>query len=414
MDPENSIHKIPTSCIIDYPSHAAVKRHPLSTRIRLLVVARHAPLTAITEATLENDPMIDVTLCETVPDDISPYQAAIIAFDEDSEEHKTALVTLTQAISHIVLVPKLLTAEIARLAVQFKVSDLIIKDELQEGLYPALANIADSLKQHAKMAELITVVNGKAGSGATFISCSLAELFSRHAVADLALIDADFNFSSLGYGLGLTNKYSINQAVKDLDKLDEAAIRTMMGGKDRVHLIGNTPFSRLHADSVSPKQLENLSWKIRESYDQALVDMSKGLERQTLPLLLQSSCILIVMQMNVACLRETKAMLKEMRQQIDFTQCKLAIVVNRYHKDKEDIRLDDIKSVLEVDTLFTISNNYELASQRTELGKPLMSIANHKVMSKELETILRFASPLIDTPAAQSKKGFFKSLLRRK
>ncbi len=414
MEQDTSIQKLPTSCIIDYPNQAAVKRLPLSTRIRLLVVARHAPLTAIAESTLDNDTMLDLTLTDTIPDDVSAFQAAIIAFDEDSQEHKEALAHLSKTISHIILVAKQLTSEIARLAVQFKVSDLIVKDELQEGLYPALVTIADSLKQHAKMAELITVVNGKAGSGATFISCSLAELFTKHAVADLALIDADFNFSSLGYGLGLTNKYSINQAVKDLDKLDEAAIRTMMSGKDRIHLIGNTPFSRLHDNTVAPKQLDNLSWKIRESFDQALVDMSKGLERQTLPLLLQSSCILIVMQTSVACLRETKAMLKELRQQIDFNQCKLAIVVNRYHKDKEDIQLNDIKSVLEVDTVFTISNNYALASQRTELGKPLMSIANHKTMSKELEVILRFATPLIDTPAASGKTGFFKNLLRRK
>ncbi|MCW8109355.1 AAA family ATPase [Alteromonas ponticola] len=403
------------SCVIDYPGHvpAAVKKQPLSTRVRLLVIAHEAPLTTIAETTLASDKMLEVTVKQTLPDDLTPFQAAIIGINDEPERHAATLAKIAKALAHIILVPDILTADIARLAVQFKVSDLILSSDIHNGLYPALAIIADNLKQHAKMAESITVVNGKAGSGATFITCGLAELFTQQVDADIALIDADFNFSSLAYGLGLNNRYSINQAVKELDKLDEAAVRTMMSGKNKLHLIGNSPFARLHEDSVTPTQLNSLSWKIRQTYDQVLVDMSKGLESQTLPLLLQSSCILIVMQMSVACLRETKAMLKEMRTLIDFHQCKVAIVVNRYHKDKEEIKLSDIKTVLEVDTLFTISNNFALANQRTELGKPLASVANHKVMASELAHILRFASSLAKPPASSAKAGFLHRLLRR-
>lgn len=403
------------SCIIDYPGTPPreLTRATLSTRLRMLAIDPQNKMTNLVENGMRSDPMLDVTHAKFAQGDLSRYHMALLYLQSLDNEKHALLQSISGKVTHIVIVCDELTAEVAKLAVQFKVDDLLTLTDIQDTLYPALATIAEAVSKSVSIAPLTTIINGKAGSGASFITCCMSEVFASLSPDELALLDADFNYASLAHGLRLESRYSIDEAISELDKLDEAAIRSMMTDKENVHLLGSKPFSRLQQNRHSPQQLDNLCWKIRQTFDEVFIDMSKGLEFQTLPLLAQSSTILIVMQLSVACLRETKAMLNEMKQHVDLSTKQVAIVVNRYVAGKGEIQPEDVKSVLGIKDIFTISNNFELARLRTDLGKPLESLANHKVISKELHSIISFATELENTTAA-SKAGFFSRLLGSK
>lgn len=414
MEEDNNMTHVANSCVIDYPGTPPkeLTRTPLSTRLRVLVVDPANQLLKLVEAGMRRDAMLDVTHSDQIHGDASRFHLALIYFKGTDDANRALLKKAVAQLSHIVVVCDELTADIAKLAVQFKVDDLLTLGDIHDTLYPALASIADAVSTKVSIAPLTTIINGKAGAGATFLTCCLSEVFASVCEEELALLDADFNYASLAHGLHLENRYSIDEAISELEKLDEAAIRSMMTNKASIHLIGSKPFSRLQQHHHTPQQLDKLCWKIRQTFDEVFIDMSKGLEYQTLPLLSQSSTILIVMQLSVAGLRETKAMLNEMKQHIDLSAKQVAVVVNRYVAGQGEIQLEDVKSVLGISNIFTISNNFELARLRTDLGKPLESLANHKVISKELHSILRYATEIIDTASAKSKGGFFSRLLR--
>lgn len=410
MDTKNS------SCVIDYPGHGnrRLAHSPLSTRLRLLIVDPDRDLTSDIINELKHDPMLDVQYESTIPTDTDRVNAAIVCLSNTAPASTQAIKTLTAAASHIIIVCNNLSADIAKLAVQYKVDALMTIPELADSLYSSLAAIADSVSTSVSIAPLTTVLNGKAGSGATFITCCMSEVFASCVSKELAVIDADFNYASVAHGLHMENRYSITSAIKELDKLDEAAIRSMMTQKEQLFLIGNESFSRLNQEKQTPQQLDSLCWKIRQTFPEVFVDMSKGLELQTLPLLAQSTNILIVMQLSVASLRETKALIRELSQHIDLTTRQVAIVVNRYVEGQGEIKLEDVKSVLDVSDVFTISNNFELARLRTDLGRPLESINNHKNIARELRQIVGFITQDGDINESGHKPGFLRRLLRSK
>ncbi len=416
MEEDNNNTMNSRSCIIDYPGNPPrnLARLSLSTRLRLLVVDANNQLNALVESGMRPDSMLDIQHAATLPEDVSRFQLALVYLDNDDSDHQSVLETLAAGVGHLIIVCPTLTTAIAKLAVKFKVDELLTLTDLQENLYPALMRVADAVSQSVSQAPLTTIINGKAGSGATFITCCLSEAFTRLSDKELALIDADFNYASLAHGLHIDSEFSIDEAIGELDKLDEAAIRSMMADRKTIHLIGNAPFSRLKSSAHTPQQLDNLCWKIRQTFDEVFVDMSKGLEHHTMPLLSQSTTILVVMQLTVASMRETKALLSELRARIELDNKQVAIVVNRYVAGKGEISLDDVSSVLNVSEIFTISNNYELARLRTDLGRPLDSLANHKVIEKELAKIARYATASAATPQDDKRTGFFKRLLRSK
>lgn len=402
--------------IIEYPGKAALPftRARLSTRLHILIVDAQQDFAPCIAAALQTDTMLTITPCAHLPSDLSRYDLALVYLDSAGGEAPYMLQSLARHVPHRILICQTLTSEIAKLAVHFKVDNLLTCDDLAEQLYSALASVAEAVHKSLLIAPQTTVINGKAGSGASFVTCCMSEVFSARFDKKLALIDADFNYGSLSHGLGMQHHYSIAQALDELDKLDDAAIRSMMSRRDNVHLLGNTPFSRLQQTEEASNQMDQLDWKVRQAFDEVLVDMSKGLEVQTLALLRQSTTILIVMQLNVAALRETQAMLTALQTHVDIRDKKIAIIVNRYDGGRSEIQLKDVQTVLGVDTLFTISNNFPLARLRTDLGRPLSTLANHKVIYKEIAQIVHFVSGTPDSHAGNEKPGFFARLLRTK
>ncbi|WP_137165997.1 AAA family ATPase [Salinimonas lutimaris] len=404
-----------TSCVINYPVSPSQElvRLPLATRLRVAVLDPADELQSLAYDALNSDAMLDITHSHYTLSEPARFHVALVYIPHRATDKLTVLQHLTPAISHIIIVSDELTSEIARLSVQFKVDDLIPLSDLSGSLYPALSSIAATISQQVSVAPLTSIINGKAGSGATFLTCCLSEIHNAHSHNELALIDADFNFGSLAHGLHAESRYSIDEALAELHKLDEAAIRSMMTTSNGIKLIGNAPFSRLQQSSESCEQFDRLCWKIRQTFGEVFVDMSKGLEQHTLPILNQSSTILIVMQLSVACLRETKAILQAMRRHASVDDKNIAIVVNRYVTGKGEIQLADVTSVLGVSNIFTISNNFELARLRTDLGRSLNSLANHKTITRELHQIVHFIAPNSLRPTID-KAGFFSRLLRSK
>ncbi len=416
MEEENSMNDQSASHVIDHPAKSSkpVIRQPLKTRLRVLVVDPHGELATFTDSALIQDRMLEITQSPFLPADSSVFHLALLHLGTDKHENSQLLEKLSTGLPHRIIVCRDLTSDIAKLAVQFKVDDLLTLSDLPESMYPALSLVADAISENVTIAPQTTIINGKAGSGATFITCCMSEICAEMRNKALALIDADFNYGSLAHGLRLKTDYSIDKAINELDKLDEAAVHSMMAHRENIHLIANAPFSRLKPAARTPEQLDKLCWKIRQTFPDVLVDMSKGLEYQTLPLLSQSSTIFVVMQLSVAGLRETQAMLKELKNNVDMHGKRLAIIVNRYVAGKGEIQLPDVKSVLGVTDVFTISNNFELAKLRTDLGKPLESLANHKQIEKEVRAIVHFATGNTGDNTNNKKAGFLSRLLRSK
>ena len=98
----------------------------------------------------------------------------------------------------------------------------------------AISHIASQVAKKAKLAPLIAVINGKGGSGASFIATSLADIVAARASDEVALIDSDLHCGTLAHMLGLNPSFYITAALLSLAQLDAVALKSVMTKKNQL------------------------------------------------------------------------------------------------------------------------------------------------------------------------------------
>ncbi|WP_083798028.1 hypothetical protein [Moritella sp. PE36] len=356
--------------------------------LNCLVVCPNSTLRQNLSTYLASVTNLKVNYCTTLESNLNNHN--LVIFVLDSDDHKTIndIKEIAKHNINFILVGDNIRNELIRTAVQFKVKDIISVEDIEKELINSLLTSANELMQASKIAPLYTIINGKPGSGASFITSCLGEISANLSNQEIAIIDADLNYGSLADTFNFDANYYLTDALNELDKLDNTAIKSMMLKRDNLSLLASKPYTQLNTNPQILRCLDQLVWKVKLNHDLVLVDLSRGIEHFTIPLLNLSSKILIVIQQNILSLREAKVMIQQLTQHLGIDVHKLHVIVNRYSAKNSNISLTDIKKVLGIDSLYVVSNNYQLANAGIDSGSPLLKVADHKVIQDEVSHII--------------------------
>ncbi|MXR69168.1 pilus assembly protein CpaE [Shewanella sp. JBTF-M18] len=312
--------------------------------------------------------------------------------------------------SEVIILGRDTPQKVIRHAFQYGVSDFIPLDAPDIELITALKNIAQLLSTKAELAPVLAVVNGKGGSGASFIASSLAAIAAERGDMDIALLDTDLHHGALAHILGVEPNYYLVDALQALDDLDEVALRSAMISKGKLHLLAAAPFSllNLHHD-IKLENIYDLIWKCRQYNDQVILDYSRGPEYWNIELL-RNSDILLVAQQNLIIIREVKALIQQLINHLGIDKSRIHILVNRYDKSDSQIKLNDVKHAIGIDSVFVVGNDYNLASQCEDLGRPITEIAKKQKMYLDLIDLTQKLMPYKGHEPKKTK-GFLSRLL---
>ena len=354
---------------------------------------------------------LHVEFNKQLPKHLSRYDLVIITVGADTSQTNVAIEKLAKEQVPTLLLGDDIERDVIRTAMQYGVHDVISYKAAEQELCKALVACAEEILKLKKVAPIITIINGKSGSGASFITECLGEITADVCDDEIAMIDADLQYGSLAEMLNLEVNYFIHDALNEIDKLDNTAIQSMMTKRNNLSLISSKAYAQLDDDqNKNFVHFEQLLWKIKLNHDLVLADLSRGLDVLTLPLVLLSSQILIVVQQNIVSLREAKALIGQLTEKMGIDKNIIKIIVNRHSKKVTNITLDDVRKVLTIDAIFCVSNNYQLASSCTDLGSPLAKIAENKIIHQEICQIIEQIFPV---DVSFEKKGFFKNILRK-
>jgi len=354
---------------------------------------------------------LQVEFTEQIPKQFSQFELVILAIGKDNANIKIIIEKLAKQNMPTLLLGDNIDHDVIKTAMHFHVQDVISISAIEQELFNALTDCANTILQHKKIAPIISILNGKSGSGASFITGCLGEITAKLCEEEIVLIDGDLHYGSLADSLDLTGHYFLNDALNEIDKLDNMAIKSMMSKRKNLSLLACEAYAQLESgQSENFNRLEQLLWKIKLNHDLVLADLSRGLEVLTLPLVLLSSQIIIVVQQNIISLRETKALIHQLTDRMGISKDIITIIVNRHSKKVTNINLDDIKEALAIQKVFYVSNNYQLASSCTDLGSSLTKVSENKVIHEEICRIIDQVFPIDITI---EKSGFFSKILRK-
>ncbi|GAA3532886.1 AAA family ATPase [Zobellella aerophila] len=301
--------------------------------------------------------------------------------------------------------------QLVRRAMRMGAVDFLPHDCDPSELWSALGRIATQLNASAELAPVTVVVNGKSGSGASFICANLGHALSKkHKVA---LLDANLQYGSLTDYLNIKEKQgSLADAMARATELDSMALAGMVSqAREQLDLLPSSSVSLSEERPVSARQCAQLLHLVRSQYSQVLVDMSRGPESWNLPMLESADHVLVVMQQSLSGLRETIYLLRQLKQELGISKNKIILLVNRYDK-KKDVSLKEIEKATEIKQIQTLANDFALAETCTDLGQLVVEVkSNHKLVAM-FESI---TTSLLTKPGAPQghKPGLFKRLLGR-
>lgn len=286
-------------------------------------------------------------------------------------------------------------ASVMRKMIQHQVNDFIPLAHVSDEIGPALFRWVEQLSANLKMAPVVSIINGKGGSGASFITDCIGQICAQQSDENIVLFDADFQHGTLAESLGLEPEYYLTDALREVQELDAVAIKSMMCSNNNLSLLPVKPYSHL-SDSVeiTPANLNLLVNKIRMSYQLVVVDFSRGLDAHSLPILDISEVILVVVQQNIVSIREAKALIYEMKIRMGIKFERIHLIVNRFSHKHSSISVAEIKHAVGIESALIIRNNYELASARTDFGKPLRQMQNSKPLQQDIERIVSDLLPI--------------------
>jgi len=299
-------------------------------------------------------------------------------------------------------------SDVMQAAMRIGVRDYISLDQAAETLLPALERVAGevSAEFEKRSGKLISVVNSKGGSGASFIAANLAHIFADAKNKKVALIDLDLAFAPIADYFNIKTENNLTDTMQtDSEDLDLMALNGYMSVHDSgVHVLANIPGHLPLSWTTPTVNLSQLIELALSGYDYVIVDMPSHLEPHNQAVLEFSNQVLLVVQQSLMHLRDGKLLKQMIERECSVNPGNIIPVVNRFDK-KSEISLTHVEKALNVNSPWLIPNDYALATQSIESGALIYELNPTAKISKALmDVVNQFEEP------EKVSKGFFKRL----
>jgi pilus assembly protein CpaE len=277
------------------------------------------------------------------------------------------------------------------------------KAELSE-LWPVIESTAAEKMANRSQGDLCLFINSKGGSGATTLAMNMAIDLVKESSKKVILVDLDIQFGVTPDYLDVKPKYGISDALDSLTDLDEVSLSALVTKHESgLDFIGYTSYGT-HENYQLARSFSKLLPILRSFYDYVIVDLSRGIEHVYTSIVAPASRVYLVTQQNLISVKHTNELVRILQLEYGMNRDQLEIILNRYEK-KSPVRLKDIQSTIENVTVHLVPNDYKVAVESANLGKPFVLAHKRSNIAKAVSDLAKELSP-----EKASSKGLFSRL----
>ncbi len=192
------------------------------------------------------------------------------------------------------------------------VSDYLVAPLTRQEIVDAVSDVCDEPPE-ARLGRVIAFIGAKGGAGSSTVACNTAWCLTKAFDEDVALLDLDITFGTVGLAFNLTSPQGIQDALADPDRLDEVLLdRFMSSNEDHLAILASPASleSDLEIDIDAFDVLLNL---LRRKARFVVLDLPHIWTSWTQHILFDSHQVVITTQLDLASLRHTKDMVDAVR-----------------------------------------------------------------------------------------------------
>jgi len=279
--------------------------------------------------------------------------------------------------------------ESMRLAMQAGARDYLPETAPESDLVASLLHVREEMSRTGASAvgRLIVVMNGKGGSGASFLATNLAHCFVADAGARVTLADLDIQLGGLCRYLDITPKIGILEALEVAKQLDDVSADAYTCEHSSGLRLLAAPSKRLRLPNEIPvEQLDALLNVFLSNNDYVVADSPNRLDAVTEFFLEHADNIILVVQQSLPHIQDAARMLQLLTSEIAIPESRIGVVVNRFSKNAL-LELGDIRKALHQDKLITVPNQYKLAAESINSGVPIAEISKNAPLIRGIRNL---------------------------
>lgn len=195
------------------------------------------------------------------------------------------------------------------------------------------------------LAPLIAVTRALGGGGATTLVTHLAANFAESG-ASVCLFDLDVQFGRAADVLGLQPRRNLTDLLEAGVRMDRTILHSVVTQHSSGLAVVAAPLEILPIESVDAEQLHKAVELARREYDFVFMDMPSNLTNWTLSMLAEAGSIVMLVEQNIASLRQAKRRLDLFRN-VGIDSRIVSAVVNRTERRLfGSIGLSDVEEAL--------------------------------------------------------------------
>ena len=177
--------------------------------------------------------------------------------------------------------------------------------------------------------QVIAVTAAAGGVGATSMAVNLAATLAKTSSHEVVLADFDLMLGSVDACLDLVPDSSLHDVVQNIDRLDMTLLKRSLTRHNSSNLyVMARPGALEDAAKLDPEVLRRVIALLRGAFPSVVIDTSKGLQSTDFVAYESADVIVMVVQLDLTCLRNT-ARLLHLFEEFDGLGERVRLVANR-------------------------------------------------------------------------------------
>jgi pilus assembly protein CpaE len=265
------------------------------------------------------------------------------------------------------------------------------QDEMQTG----------QLDINPRSGKMIAVCSAKGGIGRTTLTVNLAVALMKKNFS-VAIMDGDFQFGDVNLAMDLKFSLTIKEVLEEIESLDEYSLANYLAVHESGVRVLSAPERPEFADLITNEAADKILDVLLTGHDYVVVDTPVGLNEQSIRFIERADQILVVTNLEMAALKNTKLLLETL--EILGLREKIRIIINRANMESV-IQATDAAKILAEENPIYIPNDFQICSQSINLGVPFVIKHGKSEVAKGVFKMAEFISSKNVIKSTKAKKN---------
>ncbi len=256
---------------------------------------------------------------------------------------------------------------------------------------------------------VVAVTGAAGGSGATTVAVNLAYEIAEKLERATILAELTLQMGSLAAMLDVKPRFTLPYLIREIQRVDDFLVeKTLVPVTDRLRILGG-PQELNSMSSVDPDHLVKIVGCLKKLTEVTLVDMPGTFDELEFEVLKACDQVIVVANQTIPSIRSLKLFCETLSE--ERVVHSLWVVLNRYDPATKGFTCEDVKDMLGIARVSTITNDFNAANLAVNKGRPLRVVAPGTRMLHDIDQLMYELFGRDGQAGEQNGHGFFGRVL---